>query len=87
MVSEKKLSALKLNYTAFMQRLPELLLAHEGQYALMRDGNIVEYFCGPREALLAGRQRFADDLFSVQEIRRSEADFGWFSRVPDNPNL
>ena len=87
MVPENKLSALKLNYDAFMQRLPELLSDHEGQYALMRDGSIVEYFYSPREALLAGRQRFADDLFSVQEIRRSEADFGWFSRVADNPNL
>ena len=87
MVPESKLSALKLNYAAFMQRLPELLLDHEGQYALMRNGNIVEYFCSPREALLAGRKRFADDLFSVQEIRQSETDFGWFSRVADNPSL
>src|SRR5690349_18261387 len=56
MVPESKLSALRLNYAAFMRRLPELLPDHEGQYALMRDGNIVEYFNSPREALLAGRK-------------------------------
>ena len=86
-MTESKLSALKLNYASFIQRLPELLLSHEGQFALMRDGNIVEYFDSPRQALLVGRERFTDDLFSVQEIRGSEADFGWFSRVADNPNL
>jgi len=87
MVAASKLSALKLNYAAFTQLLPELLLDHEGQYALMRDGRIIEYFGSPREALLAGRRQFADDLFSVQEVRKSEADFGWFSRVADNSDL
>ena len=51
-MTESKLSALKLNYASFIQRLPELLLSHEGQFALMRDGNIVEYFDSPRQALL-----------------------------------
>jgi hypothetical protein len=87
MIGENKLSALKINYAAFLRRLPELLAAHEGQYALMRDGDIIEYFDSPRAALLAGRGRYPDDLFSVQEVRRSEADFGWFSRVATDPEI
>jgi hypothetical protein len=87
MVAASKLSALRLNYAAFMQLLPEQLPDHEGQYALMRDGKVIEYFGSPRAALLAGRRQFADDLFSVQEVRKSEADLGWFSRVADNSTL
>jgi hypothetical protein len=81
MVTAQKFSALEINYRAFVRLLPELLPDHEGQYALMRDGRVVRYFASPRGALLAGRARFTDDLFSVQEVRRSQADFGWFSHV------
>jgi len=84
MVTAQKRSALEENYRAFVRLLPELLPDHAGEYALMRDGRVVQYFTSPRGALLAGRERFADDLFSVQEMRQSQADFGWFSHVDKN---
>jgi hypothetical protein len=87
MITEQKFSALERNYAAFIRMLPNLLLEHEGQYALMRDCSVVEYFASARDALLAGRGQFADDLFSVQQVRRSQADFGWFSRATNDPRL
>jgi hypothetical protein len=87
MITEEKRSALERNFYAFMQLLPQLLQDHEGQFALMRDGNVVAYHTSSRAALLAGRRQFSDDLFSVQQIRRTEADFGWFSRVPTKPGV
>jgi hypothetical protein len=87
MLTEEKRLALQRNFCAFMQLLPQLLPAHEGKFVLMRDGNIVAYHASSRDALLDGKRQFQDDLFSVQHIRRTEADFGWFSRVPANPGV
>ena len=50
MVTSQKRSALEENYRAFVRLLPELLPDHEGQYALMRDGQVVQYFTSPRRA-------------------------------------
>lgn len=70
------------NYEAFTQKLPELLLTHRGQFALMRYGRIVEFFDTMRDAYVAGQQLFDQDhLFSVQEVSDTAVDLGFFSHV------
>lgn len=87
MISQEKDSELKRNYNAFLGALPAVIENHAGEYALMRQGRIVEYFDSARTALLSGRQRYPDELFSVQEVTSAKADLGWYSRVPANPPL
>jgi hypothetical protein len=70
------------NYQAFAQRLPSLLASHQGKFALMRDGEIVEFFDTARDAYVAGQKLFKDDqLFSVQEVVEAPVDLGFFSHA------
>ena len=70
------------NYYAFAKQLPQLAARHNGQFALMRDGEIVEFFDTARDAYVAGQKLFAEDkLFSVQEITVTPIDLGFFSHA------
>lgn len=73
---------IELNYKAFRDRLSTLLPSHSGKFALMRDGEIVEFFDTARDAYLAGRKLFPSDLlFSVQEVADAPVDLGFFSHA------
>jgi len=82
----EKLAELRSNYAAFRELLPVLLAAHRGEYALLRHGDVIGFYDTLRAALVAGRDAYADDLYSVQEVTDRKADLGWYSRVPiDHP--
>jgi hypothetical protein len=73
---------LENNYEAFQAQLPSLLSSHRGKFALMRNGQIIEFFDTARDAYVAGQKIFANDrLFSVQEIIDTSADLGFFSHA------
>jgi hypothetical protein len=68
------------NFRVFEQQLPDFLEAHRGQFALMRDGEIVAFFDTVRDAFITGQKLFAqDNLFSIQEVIPTPADLGFFS--------
>jgi hypothetical protein len=69
------------NYEAFTKQLPELLASHAGQFALMRDGEIIGFFDTARDAYLAGQKLYDDGLFSVQEIIKTPVELGYFSHA------
>ncbi len=69
------------NYRAFAQKLPSLIAEHRGKFALMRDGEIVEFFDTARDAFVAGQKLFTDQLFSIQEIVEAPVDLGFFSHA------
>lgn len=71
--------AIKENYEAFSRLLPTVLNKHAGQYALMRDCKIIEYFDTAKDAFLAGKGLYHDNLFSVQEITNSVVNLGYYS--------
>ena len=56
------------NYHYFKSRVDDLMAEHEGRFALIRYQEIVGYHLDFFAAILAGRERFADGLFSVQEV-------------------
>ena len=68
-----------LNYEAFRKLLPEILKSHAGQFALMRDGSIVEYFSTLGDAVKFGKEKFGDHNFSVQEVTSQSANLGFHS--------
>ena len=82
MMTPQKETELRRNFEEFKKILPTIVDAHESEYALMRNGEILDYYVSASKALKAGIGRFDDELFSVQEVRTNPADFGWFSRVP-----
>lgn len=70
------------NYKAFKEKLLSLIPDHKGKFALMRDGEIIEFFDTARDAYFAGKKIFANDgLFSVQEITETPIDLGFFSHA------
>ncbi len=74
------------NYRAFQARLPDLVQVHSGKWALMRHGEIVDFFDTVRDAHVAGHRLFSDDVFSVQEVAQRIIDLGWFSHaLPQRP--
>jgi hypothetical protein len=73
---------IRWNYEVFRQKLPELLVAHPGKFALMHDGEIVEFFDTAHDAYVAGKKLFeAPHPFSVQEIIDPPANLGFFSHA------
>ena len=70
------------NYQAFQQQLPSLPAMRRGKFALMRDGEIIEFFDTARDAYVTGQRLFANDqLFSVQEVIETPVDLGFFSHA------
>jgi hypothetical protein len=78
---ERQRQEVDRNYDIFMRQLRELLPEHRDQYALMRDGQILGFFEKPGEANRVGVERFADGIFSIQEVTDEPIDLGFFSHV------
>ncbi len=56
------------NYEAFIKRLDEYMAICPGQHALMRHGEVVEFYRDFNDAYKTGAKFFADGLFSVQPV-------------------
>jgi hypothetical protein len=69
------------NYDVFVRLLSSLLPEHRDEYALMRDGEIIDFFEKPGEANRAGVEKFADGVFSIQEVTDEPIDLGFWSHV------
>ena len=69
------------NFKVFQRQLQELMLRQGGRFALMRDGACIEFFDTARDAQTAGNKLYEDGMFSVQEVRQSVVDLGWYSHA------
>lgn len=69
------------NFKAFQKTLPEILQREADRWALMRNGECVDFYDTLRDALTVGRALYADEPFSVQQASTAVVDFGWFSHV------
>lgn len=69
------------NYTAFEKLLPDIIQEQRGKFALMQDGQIVEFFDTLRDAQAAGACIFSDGLYSVQRVTDLSIDLGYFSHA------
>ena len=55
------------NQEAFA-RLRVNFTCHDGEYALMKSGLVIDFFANRQSALLVGHERFPDRLFSVHRV-------------------
>ena len=69
------------NYEAFLAQLPKLLPSYGGKFALMRDGEIVDFFDTAMDAYTVGKREFGLGGFSIQEIVDRVIDLGYFSHA------
>ena len=69
------------NYEAFQKLLPELIEKHNGRFALMRGKKMVHIFDSVHDAVVFAKEKYDDDLFSVQKISNQAADLGIFSHA------
>lgn len=69
------------NLVMFERALPGLLHDRAGEYVLIRHREMVDFFGSMTDALRSGRSRFADGIFSVQEVTDRPIDLGLFSHA------
>lgn len=69
------------NYASFADRLDELLAKHPGEFALMHDRSIVQFYRDGLAAYRAGLDRYGEGGFSVEEVTDEVEDMGFISYV------
>ncbi|AXJ95253.1 MULTISPECIES: hypothetical protein [unclassified Sphingomonas] len=69
------------NFDVFQRRLGEYLDQHYGEYALLRDGQVVAFFPSAGEADGAGWAQFADGLYSIQQITPEPIELGLYANA------
>ena len=74
-------SEIDTNFDALQRQLYASLKSHRGEFALLRHGQIIDFFEYPGAALIAGKQRFPDALFSIQEVNDEPIDLGVWSHA------
>ena len=67
------------NYAVIQSRLAELTKHHAGEFALMKDREIVAFFSTRGDAITAGNKLFEDRVFSVNAINDDAVDLGFYS--------
>jgi uncharacterized protein DUF5678 len=67
------------NFDAFVKLLPELLKLHPGKYALMHNGEVIEFFDTISDAVRYGHAKFGDMNFSIQEVTTQGINLGYHS--------
>jgi len=72
---------LKRNYEAFLKKLPDLLKTHLGKFALVYDGEMVEFFDTAGDAYKFGVSKYGTHVFSIQQITDSPIDLGFFNHA------
>ena len=78
---EAKIAEVEKNFEAFQALLPAIEPVHAGQFALMHDGKIVEYFDSIADAVKYGQALYPEGLFSLQEVTSRVIDLGYFSHA------
>jgi hypothetical protein len=66
------------NYEAFQRLLPELMSTQPGKYAVLHNGEVIEFFDTMSDAAKFGRAQFEGD-FSVQQVTSRSVNLGYHS--------
>lgn len=72
-----------LNLYAFLPHVPRLMTDHAGEYALLHNQKIVSVHERLHEAVDEAMSKFADGLFSIQQITDKPIELGFFSYADD----
>ncbi|MCL1887415.1 MAG: hypothetical protein FWF96_00910 [Kiritimatiellaeota bacterium] len=67
------------NFDFFNKELPRLMPRHQGQYALLKDANVVEFFDTFRDARKYAGLKYPDHLYSIQKVADTVVNLGFWS--------
>ncbi len=67
------------NYDFFQRNIARFIEAHRGQFALIRNRKVIDFFDDPGEAASLGSTRFPDQIFSIQEVTDASIDLGLYA--------
>ncbi len=68
------------NFDAFQLELPKLA-QHQGKFALMRQGKIVNFYDTLADAVSTGSAVYEDGIYSVQRVTDQPVDLGFLSHA------
>ncbi len=69
------------NYDFFQRNLATFMKDHAGQYALLKEQRVVDFFERAGDAFRYAIAHYADRIFSIQEVIDEPIDLGFFSHV------
>lgn len=72
-------SEIARNFDYFQRTLAAFLQTQRGRYALLREGAVVAFFDAPGDADLEGAKRFADCLYSIQQVTDEPVNLGLYA--------
>jgi hypothetical protein len=80
MDTQESRSEVDRNYAAFKALLPDLIATHPGKFAVMHNGEVVEFFDTLSDAVRCGSTQFGGSgKFSVQEVTSTPANLGFYA--------
>ncbi len=77
------LTEISSNFDYFQRTLSEHLRAHAGEYVLLKRGRVHGYFASAGEADREGWTRFADHLYSIQQVTPEPVELGVYANAGD----
>lgn len=84
-MAHKDTSQVDKNFEAFQTLLPGLLKTHPGKFAVLHNGQVVEFFDSLPDAVRFGHSQFGDANFSVQEVTSKNVNLGFYSYAMHQP--
>lgn len=71
------------NFDAFQRSLAAILPTQQNRFALLRDGSIIGFFDKAGAADAAGAARFADGIYSIQQVTNEPVELGLYANAAD----
>ena len=79
--TEAKRKEIDRNFEAMLERLDEYMPLHAGKHALMRHGEVIDFYNDWQDAYRTGMRFYQDGLFSIQKVTKMPVDLGYFSHA------
>ena len=76
---KKAVAQVDENFHFFKTQLPELKNTHLGEFALLHNKEIIDFFESENDAIKAGIKAYDEGNFSVQQVADSCIDLGYQS--------
>ncbi len=77
--TEKIEEEVRENYTFFKKNLPELIKEHRDKFLIIRDKKVEDVCDTGEEAIVKAKEKFPDELYSIQQVSEREVDLGSIS--------
>ena len=80
-ITDEMREEIEKNFEAMSRKIDEYIPMHANKYALMRNGEVIEFYTHWDDAYKTGARFYGDGLFSVQKVTKTPVDLGYFSHA------